>query len=290
MSDFFLPKVEAQQQIQSGLLRQRIQQRLRKESDEQKEYVKTELANVDVAIWYPPSKPPYPLVIFSHGFHGTDTQSKFIMSALANSGYLVIAPNHKDAINNGMVRVQTSFAQADKWSSKTYADRKTDIKNIVGELHSNPQWASKIDWSKFALAGHSLGGYTVLGLAGAWQDWKLPEVKAVLGYSPYCAPFLTHHTLNKISIPVMLQGGTRDFGITPSLKRKDGAFEQANSPAYFIEFQDAVHFSWTNFKKDKQLDEPIAKYSIAFLDKYLQNKDSTILKEKLPGVSILEMK
>ena len=30
------------------------------------------------------------------------------------------------------------------------------------------------------LAGHSLGGYTVLALAGAWPSWKLANVRAVL--------------------------------------------------------------------------------------------------------------
>src|SRR5713101_9021469 len=42
-----------------------------------------------------------PVVLFSHGFHGCSTQSRFLMEALASEGILVFAPNHADATCNG---------------------------------------------------------------------------------------------------------------------------------------------------------------------------------------------
>ena len=54
----------------------------------------------DVAIWRPAGSAPasgFPVVLFSHGFGGCNTQSVFLMEALARSGYFVLAPNHKDA-------------------------------------------------------------------------------------------------------------------------------------------------------------------------------------------------
>src|SRR5438874_8114140 len=59
------------------------------------------VAGRDVAVWKPQvsalSNKGYPLILFSHGFGGCNTQSIFLMEALAHSGYLVLAPNHKDA-------------------------------------------------------------------------------------------------------------------------------------------------------------------------------------------------
>src|SRR2546421_147846 len=82
-------------------------------------------------------------------------------------------------------------------------------------------------------AGHSLGGYTVLGLAGGWPSWKLPEVKAVLALSPYCSPLAQKGRLSAIKVPVMYQGGTRDLGITPSVIKGRGAYDQTTGNVYW---------------------------------------------------------
>src|SRR5271154_6050647 len=58
------------------------------------------VAGRDVALWKPGTAAPaagYPLVVFSHGYGGCNTQSVFLMEALAKAGYLVLAPNHADA-------------------------------------------------------------------------------------------------------------------------------------------------------------------------------------------------
>src|SRR5262249_50869972 len=147
---------------------------------------------------------------------------------LTNAGYLVIAPNHHDAMGgaNSFSRSEVSFSKAKLWSDKTYADRGADITNLLQALHSDANWSAKIDWSKVALAGHSLGGYTALGIGGAWPSWKLPEVKAVLALSPYCQPYVESGTLDHMGVPVMYQSGTFDMGIDPFIKRPGGAFDK----------------------------------------------------------------
>src|ERR1700733_2124126 len=62
--------------------------------------VHTSIAGRAVAVWKPAGTAPsagFPVVVFSHGFGGCNTQSVFLMEALANAGYLVVAPNHADA-------------------------------------------------------------------------------------------------------------------------------------------------------------------------------------------------
>src|SRR5471030_3184572 len=58
------------------------------------------IAGRDVAVWKPAGAAAvagYPVVVFSHGYGGNNTQSTFLMEALAGAGYLVVAPNHQDA-------------------------------------------------------------------------------------------------------------------------------------------------------------------------------------------------
>ncbi len=251
------------------------------------------IAGLDVAVWEPksPLDQPAPLVIFSHGFHGVNTQSKFIMKALSDAGYLVIAPNHQDAMGETQAtKPETSFRNADDWTDHTFKDRIDDIGRLLSALKQNPHWKDKIDWSKVALAGHSLGGYTALACGGAWSSCKLPGISAILALSPYSQPFVLHGNLNKMNLPVMYQTGTRDFGIAPFVKRKDGAFDKTSSPAYMVIFDKAGHLAWTNFQRNDQQKNAINYYCVSFLDKYLKKNSSTAPEKKLAGVDELLMK
>ena len=250
------------------------------------------IAGIDVTVWRPQGRAAAPLVIFSHGFHGSSRQSVFLMKALAEHGYLVIAPNHRDAMRRGgtagSIRPEEGFAKVDAWNDSTYKDRADDIRSLIAALKRDPAWSGAIDWAKIALAGHSLGGYTVLGLAGAWPSWKLPNVRAVLALSPYANPYIKGKTLSGIKAPVMYQSGTLDFGIGPFAKKHGGAYDQTPSPAYYVEFQGAGHFAWTDLNPKFQPD--IVYYCVAYLDRYVKGDRSADPARKLSDVSDLRSK
>ncbi|MBX9686643.1 MAG: dienelactone hydrolase family protein [Candidatus Obscuribacterales bacterium] len=293
------PVVNLQVQAQE-ILRQKIKERLRgrgqetryQVTDTQDSPIKIDMAGLQVACWMPKnSKAPLPLVIFSHGFHGINTQSSFLMKALADAGYLVLAPNHKDALGEAqsMQAGQAKFQEASLWTENSYRDRANDLKTLIDYLKNDKYWKNRIDWSKVALAGHSLGGYTALGLAGAWPAWKVPGIKAVLALSPYCQPLVLKGELDKLKIPVMYQFGTRDFGIAPFIKREGGAFSKTSSPALMLEFENAGHFAWSNLNKNKVQENLISRYCIDFLNKFLlERKEVEILKR--PGIAELIVK
>jgi len=248
---------------------------------------KISLEGLDVAVWRPTSAvAPYPLVIFSHGFHGINTQSEFIMEAMARDGYLVVSPKHKDAGFSSR-GPQVSFSTPEKWNESTYKDRCADITSLIAALHADSKFDKLIDWSKVALAGHSLGGFTALALAGAWPSWKIADVKAVLALSPYTQPLTASGNLSKLNVPVMYQGGTRDYFVTPFIKKAGGAFEKTSTPVYFVEFNGIGHFGWTNFNHSASEKDLINYYCLAFLDKYLKGDDGARLDLKLDGVSVL---
>jgi predicted dienelactone hydrolase len=253
----------------------------------------TTIAGIACSVWKPKTPGPWPLVIFSHGYHGSSQQSTFLTVALADHGYLVIAPNHRDSYrfgvaNAGLEAPQASFAHVRTWNSTIYKDRGDDIHRLVAALKQNETYKKSIDWNKVALAGHSLGGYTVLGLGGAWKGWYLPEVKAIIALSPYAAPFIQANTLTALSVPVLYQGGTLDVGISPLLKVKGGVLDKTPAPAYYIEFSRAGHFAWTDLNPAFQPE--IIEYCEKFLDKYLKPASDIDLTKQSKSVSYIRYK
>jgi dienelactone hydrolase len=250
------------------------------------------MAGMKVTVWSPPAEASgrQPVIIFSHGFHGCATQSRFLTEGLAAAGYFVFAPNHRDAACGGgaarwLAPPQQPFLRPQQWSDATYRDRADDVGRLIDAIRTDSRFAARIDLSQLGLVGHSLGGYTVLGLAGAWPAWRLPGIKAVLALSPYSQPFIEHKTLAGLSAPVMYQGGTRDVGETPAIAKPDGAYDESPPPKYFVDFGKAGHFAWTNLGKTDR--NKIDEYSVAFLNRYVRGESAdAVLSQTLPGVVV----
>lgn len=242
----------------------------------------TTIAGITVSVWMPPDsvKRPLPAILFSHGYRGCNTQSSFLMRALAADGYVVLAPNHHDASCGklGGPKPEERFIRPNDWSAKTYEDRKNDMVAVLDAVRQQVPWTNLVDGKKIGLVGHSLGGYTVLGLAGGWEGWKLPDIKAVLALSPYCEPFIRHGALDRVTAAVMLQGGSLDLGITPSLRRPGGCYDKTPAPVYFVELHDAGHLAWTDLNAVFQ--DTITHYALGFLDAYVKGGKPDGLRDK----------
>lgn len=59
----------------------------------------TRIAGIVVTVWTSPDATigTHPVVVFSHGMYMCPTQSRFLTRALADAGYIVIAPRHADS-------------------------------------------------------------------------------------------------------------------------------------------------------------------------------------------------
>ena len=249
------------------------------------------LGGVDVFVWSDRSEPhtPQPVVVFSHGIGLCPTQTRFLTQALANAGYLVVAPKHADSscgdLNPSLPDpTRMALKPALMWTDRDYRDRADDVRNVVAALKSDTRFRERADMTRLALAGHSLGGYTVLGLGGAWPTWRLEGVKAILALSPYSAPFRAKQGLRKLHAPVMYQGGTLDLVFTPPLRTKGGAFALSPPPKYYVEIEGAAHFAWTDTSGVSK--DAIVSYAIAFLDRYVKGlPEPAALHAKLPGTA-----
>lgn len=97
---------------------------------------------------------------------------------------------------------------------------------------------------------------------------------------------VVHRTLGGLTAPVMYQGGTLDFGVTPALRKPLGAYDQTPPPKYYVEFAKAGHLAWSDLRPAAH--EEIIAYSLAFLDHYVRGLPaSPTLTQALPGVAAL---
>jgi predicted dienelactone hydrolase len=279
-----------------------------------------------VAVWYPTASQPsqyrysptfsglvalnappstacgkrVPLIAFSHGAYGCGLQSVAFTEELARHGYVVAAPDHADALlchtvspPRGRSRppAQLNVFKPETWGEATFADRRKDIEAVLDSLSANAEFKDVIDAADIGVAGHSLGGYTVVGMAGGWSSWTDPRIRAVLALSPYVMPFQVKNTLGSIRVPLMYQGGTLDIGITPFLKGPKGAYAQANPPVFFAELKNAGHLAWVNCGGAHSTASCLAtndnfrlisEYSVAFFNQYLKQQEEPLLLRKDP--------
>jgi dienelactone hydrolase len=269
------------------------------------------VANLNVAIWYPsPDREMpfeyathvpgtvardgalnrcsrFPLVVFSHGFGGCGIQSVFFTEELARQGYIVVAPDHHDALcsvtGTGTLRLvssEESFLRPERWTDKTHVDRRDDLRDVINWSLKDRRFRDAIAPDRIAGVGHSVGGYVVLGMAGGWSSWRDDRLRAALLFSPFVAPFLVHKRIEAVDLPKMYQGAQGDWGITPSLRRRSGAYARSKSPKYYVELKRGNHFVWTNLqcwdlmpaecRRKTSEARLITEYGIAFLDRYLK--------------------
>jgi dienelactone hydrolase len=153
---------------------------------------------------------PHPVIVFTHGYTGTFTDYTFLFEDLASRGYVVASVDHTSEAtavefpNGRFVKsVFGSHLAEDKLRSDAQSlslvvsVRSKDLKFVVDELarlngETSGPFAGKLDLTRFAVAGHSLGGLTALiGLnqhprfkAAVLLDASLPDGSASLTETP----------------------------------------------------------------------------------------------------------
>jgi len=110
---------------------------------------------------FAPSLDGFPLILLSHGTGGSAEQMAWLGTALARSGYIAVAVNHP---GNNAHEVYTPEGFALWW------ERATDLSEVLDGMLADEAFGPRIDKTRVAAAGFSLGGYTVLELAGAQTD------------------------------------------------------------------------------------------------------------------------
>jgi predicted dienelactone hydrolase len=186
----------------------------------------------------------FPLVIFSHGFGGTPTQSAFLVEALASHGFVVVAPAH---LGNTAFDVA---AGTDVEQSVSAADRLPDVSLVIDDAvkrNDDPEdpFRDHLDTEHIGVTGHSFGGFTTLAVAAETDGEPFdPRVDAIAAIAPGSP--LSDEALASIEIPTLLVGGTLDTTtpIDPNVTRP---WELIGSDdLYRVDVIDAGHLSFAN--------------------------------------------
>jgi predicted dienelactone hydrolase len=185
----------------------------------------------EMPIW-PDATTRYPVLLFSHGYGGSPLSNDYIyaLTVFASFGYVVAAPFHTDATFSDL--------QLDNVNDVFYllthlqnflamqALRPLALSASIDLLLAQPQWRDRVDAAQIGGFGASMGGESVMLMAGAglttsiglsWtQIEKDARLKAAVGYVPYFGQPIfpsfgrDQHGLDGVNLSFLGIGGTAD--------------------------------------------------------------------------------
>jgi len=247
------------------------------------------IAGVQVEIRTPNNAAyPLPLIVFSHGMGACPESTDDLQGRVADAGYIVVAPKHQDC-HTGSTTPDVPWGEPENWSEQSNIDRRDDIHNILDALPASGYAQYVADLTDIGCMGHSMGGYTCMGLAGAWSSWTRSEIRTVAALSPWHKPYTVQNTVGDMTNDQTLyQGGTRDYGVTPELIEAGGTFDQASPAKYLQVFDRAGHSAWTNSRLGDRFHDQMSYYLTSFFDAYMKDGSKADLEVKKSRVSSMD--
>lgn len=104
----------------------------------------------------------YPLIIMSHGTGGAGMQMMWLGRELAANGFIAIAVDH-----HGNTAAEDAY---DPRGFRLPWERALDLSAAIDLLLDDPTFGPRIDSRRIGAVGYSLGGYSVIALAGGITD------------------------------------------------------------------------------------------------------------------------
>jgi predicted dienelactone hydrolase len=103
----------------------------------------------------------FPLVVISHGTGGSALSMAWLGEALAARGYIAAAVNHP---GNNATEPYTAKGFSIWW------ERARDLSETISGMLADATFGAQIDPERIGSAGFSLGGYTMIAIAGGITD------------------------------------------------------------------------------------------------------------------------
>ena len=221
-----------------------------------------------------------PIVIISHGFGSIKENFVSIAEHLASYGFVVFVPDH---VGSDLSYRQTYLQGrlSTLLSPVEFLNRPQEISFLIDHLEelaaNDSQWKKLLNLEQIGVMGDSLGGATVLSLAGAKLDYARitktcnqenvilnlslylqcraqylppenfnlgdPRIKAALAAHPLASGIFGPEGMGEIDIPLMITAGSDDL-VAPVVTEQIHPFVWVNSqPKYLVLFKPGTHFA-----------------------------------------------
>lgn len=105
-----------------------------------------------------------PLIVISHGTGGGASSHYDTAIALANAGFVVVAPSHTG---------DNYKDQAYAFTRHNFTDRPRQVSRVIDYMLNGWDGHAKLDPARIGMFGHSAGGFTTLILLGGIADFNL---------------------------------------------------------------------------------------------------------------------
>ncbi len=172
-----------------------------------------------------PAAGKFPLIALSHGTGGSALMMGWLGTALAAHGYIAAAVNHP---GNNSLEPYTPQGFSLWW------ERATDLSEAIDKMLADPEFGALIDSRRIGAAGFSLGGYTMIEIAGGTTDRA--------AFRAFCASPVADGTCKSPpEFPELLDyfnrldaAGRNDPEIAASLKREKKPHRDTRIRAVFV--------------------------------------------------------
>jgi predicted dienelactone hydrolase/ABC-type amino acid transport substrate-binding protein len=260
---------------------------------------------------------PAPVILISHGFGSVRQNYISLAEHLASYGFVVAIPEHIGSdlrYRQELLKGKLSSAL----SPVEYLDRPRDLSFIIDKLETlvkeNPEWSKKLNLEQIGIIGDSLGGTTVLSLAGAplniprlrqecreenvivstalilqcqagnlpaiEYDLKDDRIKAVISAHPLSSAIFGPESIAEIDIPILITAGSDDI-VTPVVTEQIHPFLWLQKePKYLLFYEPGTHFSSS---------KPSAEYTANFIPEFIIGKNRNISSRYFQGIAVAFM-
>lgn len=226
----------------------------------------------------PPAAGKHPLLVLSHGYRGNWSNQVWLASALAHQGYIVAAINHPGSTTHD----RSPHAAAQLWQ------RPVDLSRAIDSVTTQPEKFGAVANDRVAVAGHSLGGWTALEIAGARfdperfaqdckahpqlsscsvyaqmnpastspskaalaADWRDQRVTAVVTLDVGLSRGMTDASLAALPVPALvIAAGAPSRELPAELESANLASRLPAASTRYVEISDASHFTFLSVCK-----------------------------------------
>lgn len=225
-------------------------------------------------------RPPYPVVVVSHGLGSDRTTLAFLAEQLASYGFVAVVVEHLGS-NAQQLKALISGTADEVAKPREFIDRPLDVKFVLDELTRQSSRSGPLqgflDLQKVGVVGQSFGGYTTLALVSPTANFQAlrqqcppgqdslnlslllqclvvqlppksedlydPRVKAAIAINPVTSSVLGQPSLSQIKVPVMIVAGSADT-VTPALPEQIRPFTWLTvAQKYLVMMNGGTHFS-----------------------------------------------